>query len=105
MNLKTNPSDLPMLKSPPIMGEARHFLGVYYSDSAAEGTRASRDAKSEYWEGEGPLGKPRRRVRFRHGRGRKSKSGGEKNPLRFAERFSISVIEKEMIDSCVEEWR
>ena len=99
MNPKTNPSDLPMLKYPPIMGEARHFLGVYYSNTATEGTRASRDAKSEYWEGEGPLGKPRRRVRFRHGRGRKS------NPLRFAERFSISVIEKEIIDSCVEEWR
>ena len=78
MNPKTNPSDLPMLKSPPIMGEARHFLGVYYSNTAAEGTRASRDAKSEYWEGEGPLGKPRRRVRFRHGRGHKSKSGEER---------------------------
>ena len=76
-----------MLKSPPIMGEAIHFLGVYYSYTAAEGTRASRDAKSEYWEG-GALGKPRRRVRFRHGRGRKS------NPLRFAEQFSISVVGK-----------
>ena len=51
MNPKNSPSDLPMLKSPPIMGEARHFLDVYYSNTAAEGTRASRDAKSEYWEG------------------------------------------------------
>ena len=62
MDPRTNLFDLPMLKSPPIMGEVRHFLGVYYSYTAAEGTRASRDAKSEYWEGEGPLGKPRRRV-------------------------------------------
>ena len=33
------------------MGEARHFLGVYYSNTAAEGTCGSRDTKSEYWEG------------------------------------------------------
>ena len=33
------------------MGEARHFLGVYYSNTAVEGTRASRDAESQYWEG------------------------------------------------------
>ena len=94
MDPKNSLPNLPMLKNPPIMGEARHFLGVYYSYTVAEGTRASRDAKSEYWEGEGPLGKPRRRVRFRHGRGRKSKSGGEKNPLRFAKRFSPWVILK-----------
>ena len=104
MNPKNSLSDLPMLKSPPIMGEARIVLGVYYSNTAAEGTRASRDAKSKYWEG-GALGKPRRWVCFRHGWGRKSKSGGEKDPFRFAERFSILVDEKEIIDSCVEEWR
>ena len=51
MDPRTNPFDLPMLKSPPIMGEARHFWGVYYSYTAAEGTVASLDAKSEYWEG------------------------------------------------------
>ena len=56
MDPRTNPSDLPMLKSPPIMGEARHFWGVYYSYTATEGTCASRDAKSEYWEGEGRWG-------------------------------------------------
>ena len=32
------------------------------------------DAKLKYWEG-GALGKPRRRVRFCHGQGRKSTSG------------------------------
>jgi len=88
------PYGLPMLKSPPIMGEARHYLGVYWSYTPVEGTRTSRDAKSDCREGGVPLGKPRRRVHFHHGRGRKSKSGGEKNPLRFAKRFSISVVAK-----------
>ena len=40
-----------MLKSPPIMGEARHLTGLYDSYTATEGTRASRDAKSDYREG------------------------------------------------------
>jgi len=40
-----------MLKSPPIMGEARHLTGLYDSYTATEGTQASRDAKSDYREG------------------------------------------------------
>ena len=44
---RTNPSDQPMQKSPPIMGEERHLIGVYYSYTLTEGTQASRDVKSD----------------------------------------------------------
>ena len=40
-----------MLKSPLIMGEARHLTGLYDLHTATEGTRASREAKSDYREG------------------------------------------------------
>ena len=84
----------PMRISLPIVGGARHQMCIYCSYTPIKATRVIRDASSYYRRGGSAFRKARQRVRFRHGRGRKTKNGREENPLRFVKRFCSPVVAK-----------
>ena len=76
-------------------------MGVYCSYTPIEGTRVIRDAKSNYRRGGSALRKARRWVRFRHGRGRKTKNGREENPLRFMKQVFPPIVAKRITNSYI----